>query len=272
MAREGNSPLAGKRIVVTRTREQSEHLCRELDARGATVRIIPMISFAAAEDPAPLDAALCNLAQFDWLLLTSQNVVRALVQGCRSLGLAFPPPSGSMRIAAVGKGTAAAAEQAGWQITYISKRQQGLALADELAPQLAGRSVFLPRSALANPDLPGALRRYGARVTDVVAYRNLRPTPTGEGGFAEIARGDVDAILLFSPSAVRHLAICIGADRLRELQQRVTCAAIGPVTAGALREAGIERIVISREPTVSGILEALVEHWTQGAHTGVKQG
>lgn len=62
MAREGNSPLAGKRIVVTRAREQSEHLCRELDARGAIVRIIPLNSFAAAEDPAPLDAALCNWA------------------------------------------------------------------------------------------------------------------------------------------------------------------------------------------------------------------
>lgn len=213
-----------------------------------------------------------QLGAFDWLLLTSQNVVRALVQRCRSLGLAFPPPCGSMRIAAVGKGTAAAAEQAGWQVAYISRAQQGLALADELGPQLTGRSVFLPRSNLANPELPAALRRHGARVTEVVAYRNLLPRPTGEDSFAEIARGEVDAILFFSPSAVRHLAARMGAVRLQELPTHVTCAAIGPVTAGALREAGIERIVISREATVSGILEALVEHWAQAPHAGAKQG
>src|SRR2546426_11897275 len=79
VANATGSRLAGKRVVVTRTLEQSELLSRELEARGATVRLVPLIRFAPPEDPAPFDAALRALGKFDWLFLTSQNVVRAIV-------------------------------------------------------------------------------------------------------------------------------------------------------------------------------------------------
>ena len=94
MANATGSPLAGKRVVVTRTLEQSELLSRELEARGATVRLVPLIRFAPPEDPAPFDAALRALGKFDWLFLTSQNVVRAIVDRCKSSNLSFPPELG----------------------------------------------------------------------------------------------------------------------------------------------------------------------------------
>lgn len=258
--------------MVTRAMEQSEPLCQELQMRGAEARIIPLLTFGPPKDPAPLDAALRDLAQFDWLFLTSQNAVRALVERCKVLGLPFPLAAGSMRIAAVGAVTAAAAEEAGWRVSYVARTQQGVALADELGPQLTGCSVFLPRSDRAKPELLRALHRHGARITEAIAYRNFRPTEAGEQWIAEFARGDLDAILFFSPSAVRHFVELIGAWRLREMQAHVTCAAIGPVTAAALREAGVERIVVSHHATVSGILEALSQYWSKESQFGVKPG
>lgn len=271
MLNAASAPLAGKRIVVTRAADQSEQLCRELEARGAAIQIIPLVSFAPPQDFAPLDAALRHFAEFDWLFLTSQNVGRALVDRCKALKMPFPWKNATIQVAAVGVATAAAATQAGFRVHHVAKTQMGIALAQELGGRLAGRRILLPRSNRANPGLPEALRGHGANVTEVVAYRTLRPTGAGQERIREIARGDADAILFFSPSAVHHLAENLGANRLQELQMRVTCAAIGPVTAAALREAGIERVVVSREASISGILDALAEHWSQGTPAGVKQ-
>ncbi len=272
MANATGSPLAGKRVVVTRTLEQSELLSRELEARGATVRLVPLIRFAPPEDPAPFDAALRALAKFDWLLLTSQNVVRAIVDRCKSFSLSFPPERMPRHIAAVGLATAAAAEKAGMKVDHIARGQRGFALAEELAPQLLNCAVLLARSDRANPDLPEALRQIGASVTEVVAYRTLPLAGAAERILDEIVRGEIDAVLFFSPSAANHLVEKIGKDRLRQVSARVTCVAIGPVTASAFRAAGVERIIVSQQASVSGILEALSQCWSQEMQLGVKLG
>lgn len=264
------SSLAGKRILVTRALEQSDDLCREITARGGEARIVPLVSFALPEDPAPLDAALRDPANFDWLFLTSQNAVRALSGRCDLLGVSLPQAVGSLRIAAVGAPTADAAQQAGLRVAYVAKTHRGVALAQELGAQLAGAKILLPRSDRANPDLPEALKSRSALVTEVVAYRTLLPAGAGDELLQEILRGKVDAILFFSPSAVHHFAEVAGAARMRELQSHLTYAAIGPVTAVSLAGLGIDPMVVSPDATVSGILDALAEHWAHAAHLGAR--
>ena len=271
MSKVSSEPLAGKRIVVTRALEQSKLLCRELEARGAEIRMLPLVRFASPEDHVPLDAALRDFAQFDWLFLTSQNAVLALANRCRALKVPFPWTYASIQTAAVGRATAAAAKQAGLRVDHVAKTQMGVALAEELRGRLVGRRILLPRSDHARPDLPQALRHHGASVTEIVAYRTLRPAEADKELIRETVQGDADAILFFSPSAVHHLAESIGTERFLALQTHVTCAAIGPLTAAALREAGVEHLVVSHEASVSGILEALAEHWSQGARAGVDQ-
>ncbi len=266
------SPLKGKRIVITRAADQSDQLCRELAAHGAAPLLLPLIQIVPPEDFAPLDAALRNLSQFDWLFLTSQNVLRALADRCQALGTSLPAAAGSMRVAAVGPSTAEAAKHAGLRVTYMARIHQGVALADELGAQLASQNIFLTRSERASRDLPERLVSLGARVTEVVAYRNSGPSAADAIVLAQVARGSVDAVLFFSPSAVQHFAELLGADCLRNLQSSVAFAAIGPVTAAALREAAIEQFVIAPEATVSAILEALAGHWAEAAHAGAKPG
>jgi uroporphyrinogen III methyltransferase / synthase len=265
------SALAGKKIVITRSVEQSEELCRELYARGATPIVFPVVSFRPPEDYAALDDVLRNLAEADWLLLTSQNAAYALHERAQSLGIDLSAATTSTRIGVVGPRTAQAAAEAGLRVTYVAREHRGFALAQELAGELAGRSVFVPRSDLANSELVDALRSVGARVTAVVAYRTVLSGSESRGKFANLC----DAILFFSPSAVRGFADISVAGCFAALQEQAAIAAIGPVTASALRGAGVENVVQAQDVSVAGILKALEDYFAdrlRSSPAGVRRG
>ena len=255
------SPLAGKRIVITRTVQQSSELCAALRSREATVISLPLISFAPPQDYAPLDAALGHLASFDWILFTSANAVRAVVDRSKTLAvdphLSDKPPS----IAAVGPATKQEAEHAGYSVDYVAKTHLGVALVAEMAEYLRGKRVFLPRSDRANPDLPAALRNLNAKVTEVVAYRTLPPNDLDRDQTARIIGGEADAVLFFSPSAVHHFVELIGAAQLAALQNKTVLATVGPVTAAALKAAGVQRLVTAADTTPSAVVDALQGHF-----------
>jgi uroporphyrinogen-III synthase len=267
--------LAEKRIVITRAAAQCEALAQELTARGASPIVLPLVAFADPEDFAPLDAAITGVEQFDWMILTSAQAVWALAKRSKTLQRPLIPTGSKMRIAYVGPVTAEAARRAGLPVDYISQTHNGVALAEELGSRLRGLKVFLPRSDRANPDLPAALKRHGARVTEVIAYRTLRPTDVERQSLRKIAEGEADAILFFSPSAVQHFVELFGAEQSRALQEKLAITAVGPVTANALREAGILRTVMAADTTASAVIEALEKHFAslvKHAPAGAKQG
>jgi uroporphyrinogen III methyltransferase/synthase len=269
------SSLAGKRVVITRAAAQGEALARELRERGAIPVVLPLISFADPEDFAPLDAAITQIEQFDWLILTSAQAVRTVVQRGINLGRPLIPRSGKPRIASVGPVTAEAARQAGLAVEHVARTHSGVALADELGGRLQGSKVLLPRSDRANPDLPAALKRHGAHVSEVIAYRTLQPTEVDRRSLTKIAEGEADAVLFFSPSAVQHFAELFGAEKLRRLQDKLAIIAVGPVTADALREAGALNILMAADTTTASVVKTLEEHFAGISNTapaGVKRG
>jgi uroporphyrinogen-III synthase len=158
-------------------------------------------------------------------------------------------------------------------VAYVAVTHSGVALANELGSKLQGTRVLLPRSDRANPDLPAALTRFGAQVTEVIAYRTLRPAETDQDGLEKILNGQADAILFFSPSAVQHFAELVGATRFDELQGKLAVTAVGPVTANALREAGVKRAVVAQDTTAVSVIEALEVHFAaaKAAPAGVKR-
>jgi uroporphyrinogen-III synthase len=253
--------LARKRIVITRAAGQSEALARELTVRGAIPVVLPLVSFAEPEDFAPLDAALGEMQQFDWMILTSAQTVRAVVKRGEELKLNLIRAASKLQIGCVGPVTAEAARHAAFRVEYVAETHTGVALAAELGQRLRGAKVFLPRSDRANPDLPPALERHGAVVTEVTAYRALRPTAVDKRNLRQIADGAADAILFFSPSAVQHFAELCGGEQLWALQDKLAIAAVGPVTANALREAGVRRLVVSADTTAAAVIEALERHF-----------
>ena len=275
MSEQLPSSLAGKRIVITRAAAQCEALAQEFMARGASPIVLPLVAFADPEDFAPLDAAIAGIAQFDWMILTSAQAVRALVKRSEALKHPLTPTGSMLRIACVGPVTAEAARRAGLPVDHIAGTHSGVALAEELGSRLQGRTVILPRSDRANPDLPAALKRHGASVTEVIAYRTLRPTEVERQSLRKIAEGEADTILFFSPSAVQHFVELFGSEQSRELQDKLAITAVGPVTANALREAGVLRTVMAADTTASAVIEALEKHFAsmvKHVPAGAKQG
>ncbi len=261
MAETASNSLVGKRIVITRAAAQSEAIGRELSARGAIPVMLPLVAFADPEDFAPLDAAIAQIEQFDWIIFTSAQAVRAVVKRRKALERGLIPACDKLQIAVVGPVTAQVARDVGFPVQFVAETHTGAALAEELGKRLEGTQVFLPRSDRANPDLPAALKRYGAAVTEVIAYRTLRPTEVDQRNLRQVADGEADAVLFFSPSAVQHFAELFGGEQLRVMQDKLSIMAVGLITAKVLYEAGIARVVMAGDTTAAAVVEALELHF-----------
>ena len=275
MAETVRSALDGKRIVITRAAAQSEALSREFTGHGAISIVLPLVSFAEPEDFAPMDKAIVQLERFDWMILTSAQAVRAVVARSKNLGRPLIGTESKVRIAAVGPVTAQAAKHAGLPVEYVANIHNSVALSDELGERLRERKVFLPRSDRATPDMPVALRRHGAHVTEAIAYRTLRPSEIDKSNLSRIAAGEADAVLFFSPTAVQHFEELLGRRRLSTLEHRLAITAAGPVTARALREAGVGRMVVAADTTTQAVVETLEKYFAgtiQKSSAGAKRG
>src|SRR5256885_3533836 len=121
-------------------------LAKELSARGAIPVVLPLVSFADPEDFAPFDRAIAEIQQFDWIILTSAQAVRAVVKRGEELERSLMRSGSKLRIASVGPVTAEAARQAGFPVEHVAETHTGAALAEELGDRLQGARVFLPRS------------------------------------------------------------------------------------------------------------------------------
>ena len=217
MADAIESPLAGKIVVVTRAAAQSNELCEELSARGAQARLLPLISFAPPENYDAMDAALNNIEAFDWVLFTSANAVQAVERRGEDLGRNLNTVAKLPPVAAVGPATSAAAEAAGFSVEYVATDHSGTGLARELGAELRGKKVLLPRSDRANPDLPAALRRYGALVTEVVAYRNFAARHDGSRKLHESLNGMELTVFCFTARARCRISWSLRGQRDWEL-------------------------------------------------------
>lgn len=251
-------PLAGKRIVVTRAAEQSHELVSAIESKGATVLMFPLVAFAPPEDWSMLDEQLNKLAGFDAILFLSRNAVRYVFQRCRELGIKceFSPLKRPF-VATVGPATQQALNEEGWSVDYVAKNHTGESLARELGNRLAGKSVFLPRGNRADDDLPRVLRRAGATVTEVVAYRTCAPADVSMSVLDDIRAGKVDSLVFASPSAFHNLCGLATPAEITTISQRVQFAAIGPTTARVIREFGAHVAVEAADPSAAGIADAL---------------
>jgi uroporphyrinogen III methyltransferase/synthase len=254
-------PLAGRCVVVTRAPEQAADPVAALERLGAEVVLMPTVEFAPPEDWQLLDAQLRKLEAFDAILFTSKNAVRYILARCRSLGIRCETFSGARLIAAVGPGTAQAAKEDGLRVDYVAKNHTGEALARELASELRGRRVLLPRSDRADDRLPAALREADAEVTEVVAYRTTAPKAIDPQALERLRRAQVDAVIFASPSAFHNLSAWIPAGELAALAQRVQFAAIGPTTARALREAGARVEIEAADTSAAALADAIAGYY-----------
>jgi uroporphyrinogen III methyltransferase/synthase len=254
------SALAGKRVVVTRAVQQSEGLFDLLRARGAEPILFPLIRIRPIDNFALVDAALRKLRTGDWIVFTSQNAVEPVVERARLLRGDFFRGVG-VQIAAIGPATEQALKNAGLDVTYAAKDHDGVSLALELGERIRDRAVLLPRSDLASTELPAALQARAANVVEVIAYRTEHALEL-EAQLAEMIRAEaVDAIVCFSPSAVKSLAALISKSNIAAVQKCVAYAAIGETTARAFREAGVRSPLVAADTTPEAVANILQDYF-----------
>ncbi|MHB1017328.1 MAG: uroporphyrinogen-III synthase [Coriobacteriia bacterium] len=245
--------LAGKRVVVTRSREQAGTLVGLLEAAGAEALVFPAIELVDPPDTAPLDDAIRSLDVYGWVVFTSANTVTRFFARMALDDLDARHLHG-LRVAAVGPATAEALRTHGIEPDFVPDEYVGEGVLDGLCARGVGPGtrVLLPRALEAREVLPDGLRERGARVDVVPVYE----TVTGSGDAAVLERlraGEADAVTFTSPSTVKgflRLAEGVSLDAL-------VVAAIGPVAARAARDAGLRVDVEPAEYTAPALVSAL---------------
>jgi uroporphyrinogen III methyltransferase/synthase len=259
-------PLAGRSVLVTRPRAQSRALCERLRGLGARAVVVPTIEIMPPAPGGPLDQALRRLKQYDWVIVTSANGARTCVARARALRVDLRRVR--PRWAVIGPATAAVLRRAGIDVAMTPSRYLTKAIAATLT-KINGRRVLLPRADIAPPELSKALRRRGAIVDEIAAYRTVVGPPRAAPRIRRVFEsGSVDTVLFTSASTVRGLIRLLGKGR--GALDGVTIACIGPVTADAVVEAGLRPAVVAREHTVEGLINALL--MAPRAHTIRRKG
>ncbi|HEV3273235.1 MAG TPA: uroporphyrinogen-III synthase [Candidatus Dormibacteraeota bacterium] len=246
-------PLAGRRILVTRTRERAEGLVDSLHAAGASVAVVPLITTVPIADPEAISRVAAEVGAAPaprWVAFTSATAVRLV------LGAAGAPALTGMSIAAVGPATADALEALGAPADLVAVNHDAAGLAAAMLDHgLNGANVWFPAAEGARGTLVEALREAGAVVTVQQIYRSVMPASAPERLRAALG-GGIDAITLTSGSTARNLAEAAGTDGL---PAGVMIVCIGEQTADIARSAGLTVDAVARTPSIESLVAALTE-------------
>ncbi|HHJ06224.1 MAG TPA: uroporphyrinogen-III synthase, partial [Anaerolineae bacterium] len=235
---------------------QNEKLSRQLEAIGAIPVEFSTIQIVPPEDSGPLDEAIANISDYDWLVLTSVNGVehfwrRLTLAGKGAADLAH------LKTAVIGPATAEAVRRAGLGLRVDLTPEEHIAesLAEALIARgdIAGQNILLPTANIARNALPDALRAAGAIVNRVTAYQTK---PVSIPGALPYILPEIDILTFTSPSTARNFVSLLSAEDKETLAQK-TVACIGPVTAKAARQLGLRVDLVPDTYTISGLIEAL---------------
>ncbi|MEN8256512.1 MAG: uroporphyrinogen-III C-methyltransferase [Thermodesulfobacteriota bacterium] len=258
-------PLFGKRIVVTRTREQASELVSLLEENGAFCLEHATISIEPPDSWQEADAAIDNLKEYDWVVFTSINAIHSFFRRLQEKGFDSRQMHGC-RIAAVGRVTADCLLDYGLQADLLPEKFTGEGLVHALVEAgVNEQKVLIPRALEARKVLEDGLTKAGAQVSIAPVYQNLPPVAEGRKLREEIEAGEIDMVTFTSSSTVHNfvaMLACKDNVELSKLLDKVLVAAIGPITAKTVEEYGL---VVNVQPgtyTIPAMVDAIVSHAT----------
>jgi uroporphyrinogen III methyltransferase/synthase len=259
-----NRPLSGRRVVVTRPKEDAPDLSDRLAAAGAEAIEAPMTRISPPESWALLDKAVEQIESFGWIVFTSVNSVDHFMQ--RLYRTADVRALGDVRVCAVGPSTRDRLLRYGLRSDLVPGdfRAEGVVAALAAASPLHGVRVLVPCADVGREQLVEALTEAGANVTGIVAYRTLPPEPDPDHDpdvYRMLLDRKVDAVTFTSAASIRNFAATFGAEQAADLLQQTVVAVCGPVTAEAAARLGIRITLMPKEYTVGALVQALAEHY-----------
>jgi uroporphyrinogen III methyltransferase/synthase len=253
-------PLFGKRIVITRAREQAAALREALDNLGGQTMEVPTIEIRDPASWEPLDQAIGRLDKFQYLLVTSANGVKQFLRRLAACGRDVRDLKG-LTIGAIGPATAAEFARTGVKVDFIPSEYRAEGLLESLEGRdLRGKAFLIPRALVARDLVPRVLTERGARVEVVPAYETFAPE-FSSGELDDLLNPPPDVITFTSSSTATHFAKLIGDRPLLEILKGTCVASIGPITSETLRKLGLMVTVEARESTIPGLVSAIAEYF-----------
>jgi uroporphyrinogen III methyltransferase/synthase len=254
-------PLFGKRVLVTRPREQAPTLSTLLIAHGAEPIECPTLEIVPPDSWEQLDEAIQELPSYQWLVVTSVNGVRAFMERLRSNHYDTRRLAG-LRICCIGPGTAKEMEGYGVQADYIPAIYQAEGLIELMKEQgVKGARVLIPRAEVARDLLPDQLRVLGAEVRVVTAYRAVPPQVQLQELKERLRQRQIHYLTFASSSTVRNFCqLFESREELSNMIEGSTVACIGPITAQTVLEHGLQVGVVAAQNTIPALVESIVQY------------
>ncbi|MBD5607573.1 MAG: uroporphyrinogen-III C-methyltransferase, partial [Desulfovibrio sp.] len=257
-------PLLGKTIIVTRAREQASDLARGLAKLGAAIIECPAIKIEPLTDYSKADAAIKNIAEYQWIIFTSANGVKYFWQRLNSEGL-DSRALWRAKIVAIGPGTADALLKNGVIADFIPSSFVAEEVANQLIGQegaaLANQKVLIPRAAKARSVLPDELSAADMIVDVVPVYETVAGEGCGDDIAKLIEEGRVDCATFGSSSSVANFLDIVSVDALKAASG-LALAAIGPITARALSDKGLSATIQPDQYTIPALIKAIAQYYS----------
>ncbi len=255
-------PLFGKRIVVTRAREQAGELADTLRALGAECLECPTIKIVPVDDPAPLDRAIHTISDYEWLIFTSVNGVdfffKRLFDNQRDVRALH-----SLKIAAVGPATSKRLFDFGLTSDILPKDYRAESIVEAFSGMnIKDKKILLPRARDAGSVLPVELTKMGAIIDDIAVYTNTADQENANLLLSRLKESTIDLITFTSSSTVKNFKALLPPARFQELIGGVTIACIGPITAETAKDLGFDVQVIAETSTIPGLCDAIQRHYS----------
>ncbi len=257
----GEGGVRGKTILITRAREQSSDFATRLRTLGAEVVEFPTIEIVPPLRWEGLDRAICQLKSYDWIIFTSANGVHFFWQRFIAQSRNHRLPS-FLKVCAIGPATARQLKRKGVFIDYMPKEFVAEAILkgfEKMSP--GGTRILLARAKVARDILPKGLRKMGAVVDVVEAYRTVKP----KGGSKKLKQlltdGGIDVITFTSSSTVNHFSKLLKKEDLKKILKNMAIACIGPITALTAKELGMKVQIQPKVFTIPSLTRAIVEYF-----------
>lgn len=256
-------PLFGRRILVTRAREQASEFKEQLEELGAQCIEFPTIAIGPPPSWEPIDEAVSRLASYDWVVFTSVNGVRFFMERLFHSGRDVRELKG-VRLAAIGPRTAEALRVYGLRMDLVPREYRAEAILEGLADErVEGVRFLVPRAMTARDILPETLRERGAEVHVVPAYQTVLPGGGSPQILDRLMKKEIHCVTFTSSSTVSNFFSLFDKSELQAALQGVAIACIGPITAGTAKDFGLATDIMPGEYTIPALVQSICAHFSR---------
>lgn len=257
-----NKPLFGKRVLITRSKEQSKKMADRVLSQAGKPVLFPTIQIKEPHDFSELDEAISSAGSFDWIIFTSVNGVEGFFKRFFETGLDIRDLAGP-KFGAIGPITAKAIQNRGIKVELLGDQFVAEGVLEALDEQdIQGKTFLIPRAEKAREILPEGIQKRGGSVKLVTVYRTELPDEADVISVKDsLGHRDIDVITFTSSSTVSHFVELVGKQDLQGLLKDVVIASIGPITSATIREFGLEPSLEASEYTIDGLMTAIESHF-----------